>query len=652
MTERVKSGTIVDGRYSVKHRVGAGGMAEVYCAEDLQLGRKVALKVLYGRWAEDAEFVERFRREASSAAGLQHQNVVSVYDRGEFGDTSYIAMEYVDGRTLKAVVEQEGPLPPARATALTLQVLRAARFAHKRGVIHRDLKPQNVIVDAEDRAKVTDFGIARAGASDMTQTGVLMGTAQYLSPEQAQGLPVSAQSDLYSIGIILFELLTGRVPFEGDSAVAIALRQVSEAPPAPSSVNPAVPPALDAVVLRALEKEPARRFADADEFTVALEAAVREVPAAGAQTGATAIAGVPPVVALGPPTGTIPPLAPLDGYAYPAAPLVLEEEPAPGRRWWIPLLAALLVAAAVVGGLLLFSNANKQVVVPDVVGAPQADAEVTLRNRGFDTSAVPKTAPEVAGTVIGENPGSGSKVDKGAKITLTVSSGPGQAAVPELSGQPRLAALKELRTLGFKPVEQRRTDASVGQNRVIETSPSAGQQVEKGQTVTVFISAGPQLAAVPSVTGQTQEAASAALVDAGFKVLTKPQEKAGTTAGTVLSQNPTGGTRRPKGARVTITVASAPKQVAVPDVTGQSEADATRALSAAGFEVRQKTRDSSDLAEDGKVLSQSPAGGKGVAPGSAVTITVGVVTAETTPSDTTTTPTPTTTDPATGTTGR
>ena len=211
--ERLTEGELLDGRYRVKNRLGSGGMADVFCAEDLQLGRKVALKLLHPRFAEDEEFVERFRREASSAAGLQHQHVVSVYDRGEVDGTSYIAMEYVDGRTLKAIVQEEGPLAPARAVDLVVQVLRAVRFAHKRGVIHRDLKPHNVMVDADDRAKVTDFGIAKAGASDMTQTGSIMGTAQYLSPEQAQGLPVSAASDLYSVGVMLFELLTARVPF-------------------------------------------------------------------------------------------------------------------------------------------------------------------------------------------------------------------------------------------------------------------------------------------------------------------------------------------------------------------------------------------------------------------------------------------------------
>ncbi|MEY2535629.1 MAG: eukaryotic-like serine/threonine-protein kinase, partial [bacterium] len=267
------SETIVDGRYRVMDRIGSGGMADVYCAEDLQLGRNVALKVLHSRFAEDAEFVERFRREASSAAGLQHQHVVSVYDRGEWDGTYYIAMEFFQGESLKAVIQREGPLDPERAIDLTVQILRAARFAHRRGIIHRDLKPHNVLVDDEDRAKVTDFGIARAGASDMTQTGSIMGTAQYLSPEQAQGHPVSEPSDLYSIGVVLYELLTGRVPFEGESAVTIALKHVNERPVPPSRFNAAVSPELEGVVLRALEKDPARRFGDADEFIAALEGA-------------------------------------------------------------------------------------------------------------------------------------------------------------------------------------------------------------------------------------------------------------------------------------------------------------------------------------------------------------------------------------------
>src|SRR5881392_716860 len=265
------TGSLIDGRYKVLSRLGSGGMADVFLAEDEQLGRNVALKLLYQRFAEDPGFVERFRREAQAAAGLQHPNVVSVYDRGAYDGTYYIAMEYLPGRSLKQLIRSEAPLDPVRAIDITAQILKAARFAHRRGVIHRDLKPHNVIVDDAGHVKVTDFGIARAGASDMTETGSIMGTAQYLSPEQAQGHAVSAQSDLYAIGIVLYELLTGRVPFDGDSPVTIALKQVSELPIPPSAFNPAVPPELDAIVLRALEKDPARRFAGAEEMIAELE---------------------------------------------------------------------------------------------------------------------------------------------------------------------------------------------------------------------------------------------------------------------------------------------------------------------------------------------------------------------------------------------
>src|SRR3984893_2922613 len=250
-------GALIDDRYKVVSRLGAGGMADVFLAEDQQLGRKVALKLLHRRFAEDPGFVERFRREAQAAAGLQHPNVVSVYDRGSYDGTYYIAMEYLPGRTLKQLIRQEAPLDPIRAIDLTVQILKAARFAHRRGVIHRDLKPHNVIIDDADHAKVTDFGIARAGASDMTETGSIMGTAQYLSPEQAQGHAVSEGSDLYSVGVVLYEMLTGRVPFDAEAAVTIALKHVSETPTPPSIINPQIPPELEQVVLWSLNKDPA-----------------------------------------------------------------------------------------------------------------------------------------------------------------------------------------------------------------------------------------------------------------------------------------------------------------------------------------------------------------------------------------------------------
>ena len=267
---------MIDGRYRIVRKLGSGGMADVYMAEDQQLGRRVALKVLHRRFAEDEQFVERFRREASSAAGLSHPNVVAIFDRGEWDGTYYISMELVEGRTLKEIVREKGPAPPEAAVDLTLQILRAARYAHKHGVVHRDIKPHNVLIDQDGRVRVTDFGIARAGTSDITETGSVMGTAQYLSPEQAQGRSVDERADLYAIGIVLYELLTGQVPFDADSPVTVALKQVSEMPVPPAELVPAIPPAIDAVVLHALEKDPDRRWQNADEFIAALETARAE----------------------------------------------------------------------------------------------------------------------------------------------------------------------------------------------------------------------------------------------------------------------------------------------------------------------------------------------------------------------------------------
>src|SRR3954462_1230895 len=349
----LSSGTVIDGRYRIVSRLGSGGMADVYCAEDQQLGRQVALKVLYARFAEDDEFVERFRREASHAAGLQHQHVVSVYDRGEWEGTSYIAMEFVDGRTLKQLVQAEAPMDPVRAIDLTVQILRAARFAHRRGVIHRDLKPHNVIVDSENRAKVTDFGIARAGASDMTQTGSIMGTAQYLSPEQAQGHPVTPQSDIYSIGVCLYEMLAGHVPFTGESAVTIALKQVQEAPVPPSHFNTAVPAPLEDAVLRALAKDPGERFPDADAFIAALEDARAQIlagQAPPAQPPAAFAAAIPPPVPADPTAFALEPPPVVEHEVAYAAPVDPEHE---DRRWPWVLLITLLGAAAIVGLVLL-----------------------------------------------------------------------------------------------------------------------------------------------------------------------------------------------------------------------------------------------------------------------------------------------------------
>ena len=602
MTERLEAETVVDGRYRVLHRLGSGGMAEVYCAQDLQLGRKVALKILYRRFAEDSEFVERFRREASSAAGLQHQHVVAVYDRGEYDGTYYIAMEYLEGRSLKTIVQQEAPLDPDRAIDLTIQVLRAARFAHRRGIIHRDLKPHNVIVDADGRAKVTDFGIARAGASDMTQTGSIMGTAQYLSPEQAQGHAVSAASDIYSIGIMLYELLTGRVPFDGESAVTIALKQVNERPTPPSAYNPAVTPELEEAVMRALEKDPAHRYPDADAFIAALQAA-RD------GTATAVLAPVPP-----------PPLdPPSEAYVYPEEPLA-PREPRDGGRWWLWLLAVLVAGLGLAAVLLL--PGTQKVSVPTVVGADQANAEAKLRQDGFHVDTVQKTAEQPAGQVIGQDPTGGTKAKKGSTVTLTVSAGPQQVAVPQVVGLTVSSARGRLQKAGLKASEREENSDTVAQGRVISVSPPEGQKVDKGSSVTLVVSSGKPQVQVPDVVGKSFDEGQSTLQAAGFKV-TRVDKESDKDPGTVLSQNPKSGARIDAGSTISLTVAKEPSQVPVPDVTGEDAPAAIAALSGQGFVIDQQSKDVPTPDGDGVVLEQSPTGGKKAKKGSKVTIVVG-----------------------------
>jgi len=629
MTE-VATGTLVDGRYRIIGRIGSGGMADVYAAEDTHLGREVALKVLHRRFAQDVEFVERFRREASSAAGLQHPNVVGVFDRGEHEGTYYIAMEHLRGKAPKGRLPPGAAAVPEPAMDLGIQILAAAGFAHRHGVIHRDFKPHNVIVDEAGNAKVTDFGIARAGASEMTETGSIMGTAQYLSPEQAQGHSVTAASDLYSIGVMLYEMLAGRLPFDGDSAVSIALKHLSEPPPPLGHVRPGVSPALESVVMSALAKDPAQRWQTADDFAAALEAVRAQVEAGGNGGQDTAVfAPLPP-----------PPAEDADGAEPPPPPVVPPpDERERRRRWPLVLIGLLVLALAGMLAFLVLSGllASEKVDVPNVKGRQVLRARALLEQRGFEVKQVRVRSQAELDLVVDQDPEPGTEVDEGSTVTLEVSKGPGNVNVPSVEGLSQAQAIKDLTRSGLKAVTDSEPSDTVRRGFVIRTVPKGGALVTKGTRVRLFVSSGPEQVAVPGVVGLTRSSAESRLEGEGLDVAVQEQPS-DQPVDEVTAQSPASGTRVDKGTQVTITVSTGPEQVQVPDVTGLPERQAGGRLRGAGLAPVTRERDTTTEGEDGTVLEQRPAGGVEVDKGDQVVIVVGRFRQETTPT-TPTTPT-------------
>ncbi len=603
----VSEGSVVDGRYRVLRRLGSGGMADVWLAEDTHLQRQVALKVLHRRFAQDREFVERFRREAESAAGLQHPNVVSVYDRGEFEGTYYIAMQYVDGPTLKALID--AGLSPEQAVALIRQVLEGARFAHRHGIVHRDLKPQNVIVDGEGKAIVTDFGIARAGVSEITQTGSVMGTPHYLSPEQAQGFEVTAVSDLYSIGVLLYEALTGRVPFEGESAVAVAMKQVSQTPQRPSSINPRVSPALDAVVMRALEKEPGERFQSADAFIAALDAALREP---GVGSGTASFAPLPPVVAV---------------------PLEADPEAERRRRRWI---WAAVAAAAIVGVLIgLALTRDTSTEVPKVTGNELNVAISLLQQEGFsaEVKRVENAAP--ANEVLEQDPLASPPADQAdlncsfltffcskPRVVLTVSGGPGNSVVPGTSNLPVEEATEEIEAAGFVVKTEDVSSNSVEEGLVVHSEPPGGSSATKGSTVTLFVSSGPKQVKVPVLAGTQRSVAVQQIRGLGL-VPSVSEEESSSPPGQVIRQSPNAGTKVSQGSTVSIVVAKGKQKVRVPNVIGKERREAVELIREAGLAPFVEEEETEVPSQIGRVVDQFPTPGSEQDPGSEVTLIVG-----------------------------
>jgi beta-lactam-binding protein with PASTA domain len=465
-------------------------------------------------------------------------------------------------------------------------VLSAAGFAHERGFVHRDLKPMNVLIDRSGRVRVTDFGIARAGGSEITRTGSVLGTAQYLSPEQAQGFDVTQSSDLYSIGVMLFEMLTGRVPFDGDNAVAIAMKQVSEQPPPPSALNPSVPPALDSVVMRALAKDPANRYSSAEEMLTALDAAEANPQMAGHTERFDAF--VPPP----------------------------EDDDSDWKKWALAAAAILLVGFLI---WFFFLRGDDGVRVPGVEGDSVTAATLELQRAGFEVDVERIESDVVKDTVIEQDPRGGDRAEEGSTVNLTVSLGPAPSAIPDVVGLREDQATKKLEKAGFEVSVEQDSSDDVQRGRVIETSPSPGFEAAAGETVTITVSTGSDLVTIPSVVGLDRFEASNQLENAGFIVDVDGQENEA-PEDQVISQSPTGSAA--EGSRIRIVYSLGPGDVSVPNVIGKKQDGAERTIQGAGLNVNTEFVDTDVESEDGRVISQSPSSGS-VPPDSTVTITVG-----------------------------
>jgi serine/threonine-protein kinase len=613
---------VFNGRYEIVRPIARGGMAEVFLARDQLLDRPVALKVLFPELSVDRSFVERFRREAQAAANLTHPNVVSVYDFGDEGGTSFIVMEFVDGRTLTSIIRSEGPLLADRAAAVGADVAAALAFAHRNGVVHRDVKPGNVLIDNSGHVKVTDFGIARAANTEenLTQAGAVMGTATYFSPEQAQGHPVDGRSDVYSLGVVLYEMVTGQPPFTGDNPVSIAYKHVREHPPAPRSLNPAVPPAFEAIILQAMAKEPGERYAGAEELRADLLRYRQGRPVAAAPPLPTqAVAATTVQQAVGERTRMV-------SATEVAGPVATPRRTGAYVALLFVMLAALVVLLFLLGktlGIFGGEAGTEMVEVPNVVTKTADDAERQLRDLGFDVQRQMENNQASANTVFAQTPTAGEKVEEGALVTLKVSQGQAAVKIPNVVGDSVDDAMDALRGAGFQVTQTSQADRQAPPGRVLSQSPAGGQEAARGSTVRLVVSSGKPKVTVPTVTGKDESAARDDIVNAGLKVKTTKEASATVEAGKVIRSDPAGGSEVDEGSTVTIFVSSGPEQADVPNVIGMTQEEAVRAIRAAGFQEKVQTATATSDADHNRVVDQDPDGGTKRDKGSVVTITVG-----------------------------
>ncbi|MEU7139526.1 Stk1 family PASTA domain-containing Ser/Thr kinase [Nocardia sp. NPDC046473] len=622
-------------RYELGEIIGFGGMSEVHKARDLRLSRDVAIKVLRADLARDPTFYLRFKREAQNAAALNHPAIVAVYDTGEAkvddGPLPYIVMEYVEGDTLRDIVRGQGPLPPRRAMEVVADVCAALDFSHKAGIVHRDMKPANIMINRAGAVKVMDFGIARAiadSSNPMTQTAAVIGTAQYLSPEQARGETVDARSDVYSVGCVLFEILTGEPPFTGDSPVAVAYQHVREDPRLPSHVHPGVPRELDSVILKAMSKNPANRYQSAAEMRADLIRVLGGqkpiAPMVMTDEDRTTVFG-----ANEPAPRSYRTVERNDDTAEQGPP----ESGGTRRTIYIGVAAAAGVAVLLALFWVLIGPGSKpdQVAVPDLTGKTSQQATDALQQAGFKVAIQMKPDSKVAtGNVISTAPLGGSRQDKGSTITLQVSNGPAQVQVPKLDGMSQAEAEVALRNSNLKidPQVQKKPSSTQDTDKVIGQDPSAGSRVDVDKAIVITIGSGPESVRVPNVIGQDIDVAKPNLVDsAGFKIQIQ-EVPSSRPKGEVLSTSPAGGQNAEKGSTVTVQVSS--DQIKMPSLVGLTVAQAVDKLRAEGWtgtqsQISQSPQGTFDTSSVGRILSQQPSASGSIPKNGTVAVGVGVL---------------------------
>jgi len=617
-------GRILNDRYKITERIGIGGMAEVYRAYDNNLDREVAVKVMLPQYAADPTFTKRFRQEAASAARLQSPYIVGIHDWGLDIDTYYIVMEYLRGTDLKTAIRERGTINQRKAAEIGSQVAQALSVAHASDIIHRDIKPQNIMIQPDGNIKVMDFGIARAGDAHLSQTATVLGTAHYVSPEQAQGKELTGSSDIYSLGIVLYEAVTGKLPFEGQDAVSVAVKQVNDIPELPSPINPNIDPTLEAIIMKALEKDPANRFANATEMRQVLNdyLAGRPVSLDGPNQAATRVMN---------PAAAVAPVAVAAGTT--AMPAILREQGTDGsgattyqdnradegekksRKGLIAgIIIALLAVAGIAVAIFVLMGQKDTVEVPNVTNQTVEEATTTLGESELNVGTVTEVySTEVeAGRVVSTNPAAGEQAERNSSVDLSVSKGTEQVTVPDLADMTTDEAKKALADLGLNAEEGDEVFSNdYEEGKVAEQDTEAGSKVNKGDTVTYHLSKGPKTTEVPDEVGQPADAAKNTLEDYGFSVKRSYEYSDSVEAGNVISQSKTGRAR--EGSSITIVISNGPESVTVPNVVGMAADTAAQQIADAGLRY--------DVQGNGSVITrQSPAGGSTAKGGDTITL--------------------------------